>query len=171
MKCDHARESWRRVRATLIGSAIAGFVLVAIPGGAGAVTAPDLKITAGPYHTGERINLSVGPNHFFTPYSRVNVLECADAGGKKNNLPINVSSCDGNTIQGNSILVQSDGSFSERGYQLFAVPDASFGEGSDTSPVCNQKKMCVLYIGQNQESFTAPKMFSQAFTVSKSSKH
>ena len=37
--------------------------------------------------------------------------------------------------------------------------------------MCNQKKMCVLYIGQNQESFTAPKMFSPAFTVSKSSKH
>ena len=36
--------------------------------------------------------------------------------------------------------------------------------------VCNQKNMCVLYIGQNQINFRAPKEFSAPFSISKSSK-
>ena len=103
---------------------------------------------------------------------RDSIIECADPGGKTKNLPVNVTACDGNTIQGNTVLVQPNGSFSEHGYQLFALPNApTLGEQSDTRPVCNQKKVCVLYIGQNQENFTAPKMFSAPFTISKSSKH
>ena len=116
--------------------------------------------------------MSVGPNRYFTPYSRINIIECADPGGSSKNLPVSVIACDGNTIQGNSILVQRNGSFSERHYQLFALPNASsLGEPPDSVPVCNKNKMCVLYIGQNQEKFTAPKVFSAPFTISKSSRH
>lgn len=168
MRSDQAEKLSQRIRETLVGSAVAGIVVFAMVGAAGAVTAPALKITPGPYHSGQLVNLSVGSNHYFKPYSRVNVLECADAGGKASNLPISVTSCDGNTIQGNTILVQPNGSFSEHGYQLFSIPDAAFGEPSDSSPACNQKNLCVLYIGQNQESFTAPKIFSPPFTISKS---
>ena len=87
--------------------------------------APALTITPGPYHDGQLINVSVGPNNYFTPYARINILECADPGGKTKNLPTNVTACDGNTIQGTTILVQPNGSFSEHGYQLFALPNAS----------------------------------------------
>jgi hypothetical protein len=141
-------------------------------GSAGAVTPPALKITPGPYHNEQLINLSVGPNHFFTPYSRINIIECADPGGKAKNLPISVDTCDGNTVQGVTILVQPNGSWYEHGYQLYALPNATaLGESPDSRPVCNQKKSCVLYVGQNQEKFTAPKIFSAPFVILKSSSH
>jgi hypothetical protein len=150
----------------LIGALITGALVVGVPGPSGAASAPALSMSSGPYHSGELINLSVGPNRFFTPYSHVNVLECADPKGATRNLPTSVFSCDGNTIQGNTILVKKNGSFSERGYQLYALPNLSqLGETSDDRPVCNQKAMCVLYIGQNQESFRAPKIFSHPFTI------
>ncbi len=126
-------------------------------------------MTPGPYHDGQRINVSVGPNHQFTPYAGIKILECADPGGTTQNLPTSVVACDGNTIQGNTILVQPNGSFSERGYQLFALPNApALGETPDAQPVCDKEHFCVLYIGQNQEKFTDPKMFSAPFTISKS---
>jgi len=171
MKFDMAYELWGRIASYVVGSAVAGVVVVAMMGTAGAVAAPSLNITPGPYHNEQRINVSVGPNHYFKPYSRINIIECADPGGKTKNLPVNVTTCDGNTIEGDSILVQRNGSFSEHGYQLFALPNGSqLGEQPDTRPACNQKKICVLYIGQNQENFTVPKMFSAPFAISKSSK-
>jgi hypothetical protein len=150
---------------------VAGVLATSVGTPAGAATAPSLKITSGPYHNGQDISLSVGANRFYTPYSHVNVLECADAKGKKKNLPTSVDSCDGNTIQGNTILVQKNGSFSEQGYQLYALPNAAqLGETRDTRPVCSAKASCVLYIGQNQEKFTAPKIFSPPFDIRKSGK-
>ena len=162
----------RRLSTCLVGSTVAGLLLLGGAGVAGATSAPALNITPGPYHNQQFINVSVGPNHYFTPYSRINIIECADPGGRARNLPVSVIACDGNTIQGNSILVQRNGSFAERHYQLFALPNASvLGEQADSVPVCNQNKKCVLYVGQNQEKFTAPKVFSSPFTISKSSGH
>ena len=117
---------------------------------------------SGPYHNGQR-DQSVGrartstslPIRGSTSSSARTLVE------RRRTLPISVNTCDGNTIQGVTILVQPNGSLFEHGYQLYALPNASqLGESSDTQPVCNQKKSCVLYIGQNQEKFTAPKMFS-----------
>jgi hypothetical protein len=157
--------------AMMLAALTTGALVAAAGTPAGAAVPPTLKITPGPYHNGQKINLSVGPNHFFTPYSHVNVLECADPKGKKKDLPTSVASCDGNTIQGNTILVQKNGSFSEHGFQVYALPNASqLGESSDTKPVCNQKSSCVLYVGQNQEKFTAPKLFSPPFVMQKSGK-
>jgi hypothetical protein len=172
MRLDKANRRGRGLGLCLVGSAVVGILVVGMAGAAGTTGGPALKMTPGPYHNEQLINVSVGPNHFFAPYSRVNIIECADPGGKTKNLPTSVNSCDGNTIQGNTILVQPNGSFAEHGYQLFALPNASqLGEQPDTVPVCNQNKSCVLYIGQNQEKFTAPKIFSAPFTISKSSKH
>jgi hypothetical protein len=153
---------------TLIGGLLGAMLLVvAIAVPAGAASPPKLHLTSGNFHNGQLINLSVGPNHFFTHYTHVNILECADPGGKKKNLPTNVDSCDGNTIQGNTVVVQKNGSFSEHNYQVFSLPNAkSLGEDADSVPACSAKKKCVLYVGQNQESFAAPKLFSRPFTVS-----
>ena len=171
MKWVTTNARWRMIARSLVGVVGAG-ILVATPGTAGAVSPPTLNVTAGPYHNGQHIAVSVGPNHYFTPYSRVNIIECADPGGDAKHLPKSVDSCDGNTIQGNTILVQRDGSFSEHGFTLYALPNASqLGETADTRPLCDQKHMCVLYIGQNQEKFSAPKMFSPPFQISKSSRH
>jgi len=149
----------------------AAFATIAVSP-AGASRPPVLTVTAAPFYDGERINVSVGPNHYFTPYSHVNILECADPDGKKGNLPTSVAMCDGNTIQGNTVLVNKNGSFSERGFEIFALPNKlKLGELSDGRPVCNDKQRCVLYVGQNQERFTAPKVFSSSFTVQNSKKH
>lgn len=165
----------RRTASVAAGFALCGALLAAGPtGGAGATgsSPPSVTITPGPYHSNQHISVSVGPNRFFTPYSRINIIECADPGGTKKHLPVNVDACDGNTIQGNTVLVQRDGSFSEDGYQLYALPNHSqLGENSDTRPFCNAKHACVLYIGQNQEKFTAPKVFSAPFTLRASSGH
>jgi hypothetical protein len=151
---------------------LAGMVLVGVAatiggiGPAAAASAPTATVTHGPYRNGQMINISVGANHFFKPNSRINILECGDPGGKKSNLPTDESTCDGNTIQGNSILVAANGSFSEIGYQVFALPNAAtLGEGASSRPICSLKKECVLYIGANQSKFSAPKIFSRSFTI------
>lgn len=142
-------------------------VMLATP--VGAATAPHLQITAGPYHDGQGIDVSVGPNRFFKPYSKVNILECADPGGKKKNLPTSEATCDGNTVQSDTILVAKNGSFSERGYEIFSLPNArTLDELLTGKPACSQKKWCVLYIGENETTFTSPKEFSPPFTVRKS---
>lgn len=136
---------------------------------AGAAAPPVLHITKGPYYNGETVNISVGPNHLFRPYLHVNFLECADPGGKKKNLPVNVNTCDGNTIEGNTVIVNKNGSWSETGYQLWSLPNVkSLGEEPGAQPVCNRTHKCVLYIGENQENFTFPKMFSASFTIASS---
>ena len=161
----------RRIASAILSTCVVGIAVAATAGPVGAVAAPTLTITHGPYHDGQLINVSVGPNHYFKPYSRINIIECADPGGKAKNLPTSILACDGNTIQGNTILVQRDGSFSERGYQVYSLPNApQLGESADTRPVCNGKKACVLYVGQNQEKFSAPKVWSSPFTIWKPGK-
>ena len=172
MTLDRAGRGVRVLASSCIGATVLTGIVVGSAGTLGAVAPPALKMTAGPYHNGQEINLSVGPNKYFTPYSRINILECADPGGLTKDLPVNVDTCDGNTIQGVTILVAPNGSFFEHGYQLYSLPNSSqLGESSNTLPKCNQTKACVLYIGQNQEKFTAPKMFSPAFRISKAGKH
>lgn len=127
---------------------------------------PSMTVTPnGPYHNGQKINISVGPNRLFKPYGRVNVIECADPRGKSTNLPKDENSCDGNTIQGNTILVKGNGSFSERGYVLYGTPNTVLGELPDSQPVCNRTHVCVLYVGENQSNFSWPKEFSPPFLI------
>jgi hypothetical protein len=159
-----------RVAARLLTAAAAlAILLMSLP--AGAVSPPRLIMTSGTFHNYELISVAVGPNRFFKPYSRVNILECADPGGKKQDLPTNANTCDGNTIQGNTVLVDKNGSFSEHGYELYALPNKpQLGELRGNQPVCNQKRSCVLYIGENQENFNSAKMFSPPFLIESSGK-
>ena len=71
------------------------------------------------YHNGQTITISVAANKYFAPYSRIIIIQCADAGGSTSNLPVNDSTCDGNTTSGHSILVNKDGSFSEQSYTVY----------------------------------------------------
>ncbi len=114
---------------------------------------------------GQTVSVSVGSNGFFTPHARVNILECADPGGSAANLPRDDSTCDGNTIQGTTLLVGGDGSFSDSSYPVYALPSATLGEQGNSQPVCNQTSYCVLYVGQNQNDFTVPKVFSAPFLI------
>jgi hypothetical protein len=121
--------------------------------------------TSGLYHSGELLNISVGPNKLFTPNLKVNILECSDPGGSPAHLPTSVAQCDGNTIQGGTILIQSNGSVSHKAYPVFSLPNHVLGEEASWKPVCDATHECVLYVGENQEKFTSPKLFSAPFKV------
>ena len=131
-----------------------------------AAAASGVTVTpGGPLTDGETLTVAVGPNSVFTPNARVNILECADPGGTAANLPIDDSTCDGNTIQGTTVLVHGDGSLSDPNYTVYQLPSATLGEQPNFQPVCNQSSPCVLYVGQDQNDFNQPKMFSAPFTV------
>jgi hypothetical protein len=141
-----------------------GYVLVTLP--AAAATPVVVMAPSSPYSDGQQISVSVGPNSLFVPHSRIVILECADPGGSPANLPTSDSSCDGNTIQGNSIIVNSDGSFSEPDYVVYQLPNlTTLGEVASGQPVCNASAACALFVGQDQNDFTQPKVFSAAFSV------
>jgi hypothetical protein len=157
----------RRITLRLGGSVIAAIAFLALASPVGAASPPSFHLTPGPYYSGEKITLSVGPNHFFRPYAHINILECADPEGKKAALPINENNCDGNTIQGNTVLIAKNGSFSEHGYVLYALPNlTALDEQAGGRPICNKGHECVLYVGENQSSFTWPKLFSPPFVIS-----
>ena len=132
---------------------------------------PVAPFTAGtPFSSGQAINVVVPANSLFVPTSSVNILERAAPDGVVPTLPIE---CDGNTIQGPTILPNSDGSINleEQGYalyQLYALPDSvSLGESSVGQVNCGNTSAteCVLYIGDNQGDFTQPHVFSQPFYI------
>jgi len=120
---------------------------------------------SGGYSNGQTITVSVGPNSHFAPYSSIKILQCSDPGGGTSGLPKSIADCDGNTIQAGTIVVQKDGSFTQHGYPIYRLPSTALAEVPTGTPVCNSTHPCVLYIGQNQEDFTKPKIFSGPFTV------
>jgi hypothetical protein len=117
------------------------------------------------FKSGELVNITVGPNKIFTPHLKVNIIECSDPGGTKSHLPTSFDSCDGNTIQGGTILIEGNGSFSELDYPIYSLPNRLLGEDPTLHPVCNRTHKCVLYVGEDQNNFTYPKLFSAPFIV------
>jgi hypothetical protein len=153
----------------ILGTPLALFGLAA-PHAVGAPSTPTLTITpsAGghPYTSGQSIRISVGPNSRFTPNYRIEVLECA---APKGVLPVDDTTCDGNSTQSGSVLVNADGSFEVPAYTLYQLPNAVLGEPANHLPVCDSTRECVLYIGQDQNDFNQPKVLSGTFTVGGSS--
>lgn len=140
--------------------------VLGISGVVGAATPPTLNVSpSSNLHDGESVSISVGANNYFTPNVQVNILECADPGGSAANLPKDDSTCDGNTVQGKTVLVSVNGSFSEPDYIIYLLPSSVLGEQSNDQPVCNKTNPCVLYVGQNQNDFSAPKVFSAPFSI------
>ncbi len=137
-----------------------------------AAATPTVTITPGPstsgFANGSTVTVAVGPNSLFVPHTRVNLIECADPGGSKDSLPTSLSTCDPNTVEGDTVLVQSDGSFVEHSYTLYALPNEVLGEQSNWQPVCNHSNQCVLYVGEDQNDFTQPKIFSAPFVFTAS---
>jgi hypothetical protein len=80
-------------------------------------------------------------------------------------LPKDDSDCDGNTIEADSLIVQHDGSFSEKGFVMYLLPSPTLAESAATRPACDASQQCVLYVGADQNDFTQPKVFSAPFTV------
>jgi hypothetical protein len=131
--------------------------------------APVLTLAPGPsggaFHDGQSISVSVGPNSVFAPNARIVILQCAAPNGV---LPVDDSTCDGNTVQGDSVLVGGDGSFTEGSYILYRLPSPLLNEQANHLPDCDASHQCVLYVGEDQNDFTKPKLFSVPFTFSAS---
>jgi hypothetical protein len=133
---------------------------------------PSGSYTAGtPFSSGQNIKVLIPTNSNLTPGAKVNIIECADPSGSATNLPTSVSQCDGNTIQGSTVFVASNGSVTFSPYTVYALPDAiSLGEPRNTTPVCNLSNECVLFIGQDENNFAgSPHYFSEPFFVTPNS--
>jgi Bacterial Ig-like domain (group 1) len=141
-----------------------------VPGSAVPVDAFNAGI---PFSSDQQINVVVPANSLFIHTSPVNIVECAAANGVLPTLP---QECDGNTIQGPTILPGPDGSINLESqryglYQVFALPDTMIlGENASDAVTCGNTAAteCVLYIGENQGDFTQPHVFSQPFYVNDS---
>jgi hypothetical protein len=165
-----SRLGGRSIGIALIAIVAPSLAALAAVENAGASAPPSLAVSpAGNYHDGQSIQVSVGSNSYFTPHSRIVIVECADPGGLTSNLPRDDTTCDGNTVQGNTLLISADGSFSQSSYTVYLLPTPTLGEQSNAQPICNQTNYCVLYVGQDQNDFTAPKVFSAPFLVAPTS--
>ena len=169
----------RRVGVAIAATAAAGsFAALAFASPAGAQPAsgdivpgsaqPSGPVNAGtPFSSGQSINVVIPANSAFAApdnTANVNIVECAAPNGV---VPSNPVACDGNTIQGSTIIPNADGSFNYPGYQVYALPDSvTLGEGS-SGPTCGSTSAteCILYIGNNQNDFTKPHLWSQPFFV------
>jgi hypothetical protein len=120
-----------------------------------------------PFSSGQTINVVIPANSTFNSpdnTTAINILECAAPNGV---IPTLTTACDGNTIQGPTVTANTNGSFTLTGYTVYALPDSvSLGEGSG-GPVCGNTLAteCILYIGNNQNNFTAPHLWSQPFLI------
>jgi hypothetical protein len=166
--CDARGGRSARIVLVALFASCAAEVTVGVVG-AGAAPPPLNVSPQGNLHDGQSISLTVGPNSYFTPHARVNILECADPGGAVANLPKDITTCDGNTVQGTTILVANDGSFSESAYSVYLLPNSALGEQPNGQPICDKTNPCVLYVGQDQNDFTAPKVFSAPFLITQGS--
>jgi hypothetical protein len=179
---EHVRRSVGGARskvtmgAALCAVMVVGSVFFASSGAWGQVTdggqVPDSVVPSGsytagtPFASGQSVNISVPSNSVFASGAGINVLECAYPG----TLPTSPNQCDGNTIQGSTITASSNGSVNYSDYTVYALPDSiSLGETSTHTPVCNLSNACVLYIGENQNDFTQPHVWSQTYYVSPNS--
>jgi hypothetical protein len=178
------RQAARRVAVVVASvSAASAFSIALFAGPAGAAAPTEGSIvpnsavpvgsfTAGtPFDSGQGIDVVVPANTVFTnPAQNVNIVECAAPNGVPPTTPNN---CDGETINGNSLQPNTDGSldyqaFTGAVYNVYALPDViSLGENPSGAPKCGNTAAteCILYIGVNQLDFTQPHVWSQPFFI------
>ena len=116
-----------------------------------------------PFSSGQTLEVKIPANTVFPQSQNIVIVECAAPGGV---LPSLTSACDTNTVQGDTIQPNPDGSIDYLKYTVYALPDTfSLGESPSGTPVCNLTSQCVLFIGNNFNDFTAPHLWSQGFYV------
>ncbi len=169
------RRCWTILQLSGIGLLIAAAVTLGLGAGAGA-TGPSSGSTVSnaiqtigtvapnaPFDSGQVVNVVIPANSAFAQDAGVNLVECSAPDGV---IPTLTTACDGLTLQ-NGALVAADGSFTFNGYSVYALPDSvSLGEGT-SGPVCGDTAAteCILYIGENQNDFTQPHLWSAPFFV------
>ncbi len=148
----------RRVVRSLAALAPLGFLIgVATPTSA----------TTPLYTSGQTVNLIVPANSDFAATNHISAIYIFECSAPDGAIPTQTSACDANTVQGTTIAPNADGSFTYDGYQLFALPDSiTLAEGPG-GPVCGGTAAteCILYIGDNQNDFAQPHLWSEPFFV------
>jgi hypothetical protein len=160
-------------------AAIGAFSAITLSSPAGAtppesgVTIPQSPYTAGkPYQSGQQIDVSV-PAGTFAADATLQIEECTDPGGAATPPSNPATACDGNTNSENIATwsAESNGGAdfnNDTGdlYTIYATPDTGIGD-SGSSPVCNEAKgvQCILYIGENVLSPSAPYVWSAPFQI------
>ena len=87
------------------------------------------RISGTPYASGQTIEVKVPANTALSPTEAVKIIECGDPGGLPANLPITAAGCNTNTVNADTIIPNSDGSFDYTNYQVYKLPDADFPVG------------------------------------------
>lgn len=177
--------SFRRfTRGLVVGAGLfgcAGLMTIGAAGVAGAdpgttLTAPSPNAPSGqtvtpgtPFSSGQTITVKVTAAAVvaagMTNGHSIAIEECAAPGGVDPASPAAVGACDGNTHQSPTVTASTTNGITLTGYPVFALPDLNLAELSDGAPVCDLTHLCVLYIGQDQNSASAPHIYSQAFYV------
>jgi hypothetical protein len=123
--------------------------------------------TALAYSSGQTITLVVPANSTFAAPNDGNGISIVECSAPDGAIPTQTSSCDDNTIQGNLILPNADGSFSYDNYEVFALPDSITLVEAPGGPVCGDTASteCILYIGDDPNDFAQPHQWSEPFFV------
>jgi hypothetical protein len=175
------RQALRRVGVAAAAASAAGalsIVMFAGPAGAAAPTqgsivpnsaVPVGSVTPGPFSSGQGIDVVVPANSVFNSNQDINILECAAPNGIP---PTSPSACDGNTINGDTLSPNADGSldyqaFAQTLYTVYALPDAGSLFEGPSGVQCGDTDAteCILYIGTQQSDFTQPHVWSQPFKI------
>lgn len=113
---------------------------------------------ASSFYNQQVIEVSVGANSLFIPNTSIKILECA-VGATSD------AQCDGNTQNADSVIVGADGSFDYKSYTMYTLPNPLLGEPPTNSPKCDSVNRCMLYVGEDQNDFTQPMLFSSVFAI------
>jgi hypothetical protein len=155
-------------------------MIIAIPGQAEATSqqiaqiwAHGSRVTTSPVPhltPGDSVEVKVPKNSLLQAGFRADILMCGDPGAKPSRLPANDSTCDGLTINtGRTLDIETKGTVDKNGYVIYKLPLKI--ESPDSIPICNATHACVLYVGQDQNNFARPHVWSTAFYVGTGPKH
>ena len=118
---------------------------------------------------GQTVSVSVGSNGFFTPHARSEHPRMRRPRGTSSQPAQGRHDLRREHHSGRHPSGGGDGSFSDPSYPVSALPSATLGEQGNNQPICDQTHYCVLFVGQNQNDFTVPKVFSAPFLIAPSS--
>jgi hypothetical protein len=150
---------------------IAGVVMLASAGGAAFLSEhafganPTVSLPPGPFSNGQTITVS---GSGFPPRSQnptgLQIIECSDPQGTRENLPADATGCEGITVSPAQINSDASGRFTTR-YRVAALSSA--GAGAASSIDCDATHQCVLWVGvdYNGAFIGGPHAFSSPFAV------
>jgi hypothetical protein len=155
--------------------------------GASGSQVPDSAVPLGsytpgtPFSSGQIIKVVIPANSVLPPDGFASIYECADPGGLPANdpTPTSADQCDPESIQADTVQIQSDGSVDYEDYGVLSLPNTDtgpngLGESPGGTPICDTTHECVLLISGMptfgmlptlSDQLAGPHYFSQPFQV------